>query len=102
MLQLRACCEHCAKALPASSDQAMICSFECTFCIDCVESVLSSVCPNCGGNFQPRPIRPAMPIKNNNSLLAFPAQTDSYHKPVDLKAHRELVQHLETADGSAQ
>jgi hypothetical protein len=37
----------------------MICTFECTFCRDCVENRLKGVCPNCGGNFAPRPIRPA-------------------------------------------
>jgi len=37
----------------------MICSFECTFCRDCVETRLGGVCPNCGGNLTPRPIRPA-------------------------------------------
>lgn len=36
----------------------MICTFECTFCLDCVEGVLQRVCPNCGGGFVPRPIRP--------------------------------------------
>jgi hypothetical protein len=37
----------------------MICTFECTFCADCANGVLGEVCPNCGGNFSPRPIRPA-------------------------------------------
>ncbi len=38
---------------------ARICTFECTFCADCAEEVFHGVCPNCGGNFVPRPIRPA-------------------------------------------
>lgn len=37
----------------------MICTFECTFCRDCVTRVYGGVCPNCGGNFEARPIRPA-------------------------------------------
>ena len=58
MLELRPTCEHCNRALPPSSTEAMICSYECTFCRDCVATVLGNVCPNCGGGFAPRPIRP--------------------------------------------
>ena len=49
MLQLRPNCECCNKDLPAESTEARICSFECTFCVSCVESVLGGQCPNCGG-----------------------------------------------------
>ncbi len=59
MLQLRPNCERCDCDLPPDSDQAYICSFECTFCKTCVEGALEHICPNCGGNFVPRPIRPA-------------------------------------------
>lgn len=59
MLALRPNCECCDRDLPADSREAMICTYECTFCADCVASVLHNVCPNCGGNFTPRPIRPA-------------------------------------------
>jgi uncharacterized protein len=59
MLQLRPNCECCNRDLPPESTEAMICTYECTFCRDCVESRLGGVCPNCGGNFAPRPIRPA-------------------------------------------
>ncbi|MBI1328900.1 MAG: DUF1272 domain-containing protein [Alphaproteobacteria bacterium] len=59
MLQLRPNCECCDRELPPESDEARICSYECTFCAGCVERVLSNVCPNCGGGFAPRPIRPA-------------------------------------------
>jgi len=58
MLQLKQKCERCQKSLPPSSDEAMICSFECTFCNDCVENHLDNICPNCGGNFEKRPVRP--------------------------------------------
>ena len=58
MLQLRPNCEHCDKDLPPHAVDARICSYECTFCLSCVETVLSNVCPNCGGGFMPRPIRP--------------------------------------------
>ncbi|QDH74728.1 DUF1272 domain-containing protein [Brevundimonas sp. M20] len=59
MLELRPNCECCDRDLPPESADARICTFECTFCADCVEGVLKDVCPNCGGGFTPRPIRPA-------------------------------------------
>jgi hypothetical protein len=58
-LELRPNCECCDKDLPPSATEARICSYECTFCADCVETVLANVCPNCGGGFEPRPIRPS-------------------------------------------
>ena len=58
MLEIRPHCENCSKKLPNESEEAMICSFECTFCKDCVENVLKNVCPNCGGGLEKRPIRP--------------------------------------------
>ena len=69
MLELRPNCECCDKDLPPDSEEAMICSFECTFCRDCVENTLNGRCPNCGGNFVSRPIRPA------DKLLKNPAST---------------------------
>lgn len=60
MLELRPNCEMCDKDLPPDTDQARICTYECTFCTDCVDRALHNVCPNCGGGFVPRPIRPAI------------------------------------------
>lgn len=59
MLELRPNCECCDRNLPPSSEDARICTFECTFCATCADDVLGGVCPNCGGNFVARPIRPA-------------------------------------------
>ena len=59
MLELRPNCECCDRDLPPESPDARICTYECTFCADCVDTVLKNVCPNCGGGFVPRPIRPA-------------------------------------------
>lgn len=59
MLALRPNCECCDKDLPPESTEARICTFECTFCASCADCVLKGVCPNCGGNFERRPIRPA-------------------------------------------
>ncbi len=59
MLTLRPNCECCDKDLPPATSDAVICSFECTFCRGCAETKLGGRCPNCGGNLVPRPIRPA-------------------------------------------
>ena len=65
MLQLRPNCECCDKDLPPDSLDAMICSFECTFCTDCVTNVLKYTCPNCGGEMVRRPTRsPERLVKN--------------------------------------
>jgi uncharacterized protein len=58
MLSLRPNCECCDRDLPPESTEARICSFECTFCAACADEVFKGVCPNCGGNFVARPIRP--------------------------------------------
>jgi len=58
MLDLRPGCECCDRDLPPDSRDAMICTYECTWCADCVHLCLGDVCPNCGGNLVPRPIRP--------------------------------------------
>ena len=60
MLKIKGACERCQKLLAPESPEAMICSFECTFCCECVENEFNFVCPNCGGNFERRPIRPAV------------------------------------------
>jgi len=90
MLELRPTCEHCNRALPPASPEARICSFECTFCATCVDAVLSNVCPNCGGGFTPRPVRPATNWKGDNFLGRYPAATQVRHRPVDIAAHAAL------------
>jgi uncharacterized protein len=94
MLQLRPTCEHCNKPLPPASTEARICSFECTFCAACVDAVLGNVCPNCGGGFAPRPIRPARDWKNGNFLGAHPASTTVKHRPVDPAAQAVFAARL--------
>jgi hypothetical protein len=69
MLELRPNCECCDKDLAPGATDAMICTFECTFCAACAEGVLGGVCPNCGGDFTRRPIRPAGLLKK------YPAST---------------------------
>jgi hypothetical protein len=75
MLQLRPNCECCDRDLPPDSPDAWICTYECTFCGDCVENALKGVCPNCGGEFARRPRRPAAMLKKH------PASTERVFKP---------------------
>jgi len=70
MLALRPNCECCDRDLPPDSGEARICSFECTFCAACAGEVLEGVCPNCGGNLERRPIRPAA------ALAKYPASAE--------------------------
>ena len=91
MLALRPTCEHCNKLLPANATDARICSYECTFCANCVDQVLMNVCPNCGGGFTQRPIRPDRNWKNNNFLGQYPATALVTHRPVDPAAHAAWV-----------
>jgi len=94
MLELRPSCENCNTLLPPSSKQAMICSFECTFCTSCVNDTLKNVCPNCGGGFCRRPVRPKTNWKDNNSLEHYPASTEIKHKPTDHKQHWLFIKKL--------
>jgi hypothetical protein len=75
MLEIRPNCEHCNKDLPNTSTEAMICSFECTFCKTCALKVFENVCPNCAGNFIERPIRPEKMIEK------YAASTKRVFKP---------------------
>ena len=75
MLQLRPGCERCDRDLPPDSQDARICSFECTFCRNCAETVLAGKCPNCGGELLARPRRP------EGKLAKFPASTERVFKP---------------------
>jgi len=72
MLELRPNCELCDRDLPPEAADARICSYECTFCAGCVEEILHDVCPNCGGGFQARPIRPARAWREGAGLVNDP------------------------------
>jgi len=85
MLEMRPVCENCGKSLPNGSEEAMICTFECTFCKECVEDVLQNVCPNCGGGFEKRPTRPQA------MLLKYPLKKEPFTKPLDSKKHNDYL-----------
>jgi uncharacterized protein len=70
MLSLRPNCECCDKDLAADAADALICSFECTFCAECAANRLPGhKCPNCAGELVKRPVRPAA------KLFTSPAST---------------------------
>ena len=91
MLELRPNCEHCDRDLPPDATDARICSYECTFCADCVETILHNVCPNCGGGFVPRPIRPRVARRDGTSLQHQPASTRRVSGPYSEQQLREFV-----------
>lgn len=92
MLEIRPTCENCNKPLPNNSEEAMICTFECTFCEDCVNNVLENVCPNCGGGFTKRPVRPS------KHLYKSPPGKKIIYKPVDSTIHAELIKQFKDID----
>jgi hypothetical protein len=92
MLQLRPNCELCDTDLPADSVAARICSYECTFCSNCVDQVLHNVCPNCGGGFTPRPIRPGTARRAGVSLEQQPAAQQRVQSKYSRAEIAEFVQ----------
>ena len=100
-LEIRPNCEYCDKDLPPQSSEARICSYECTYCADCVETVLSNVCPNCGGNFQPRPIRPTTAWRDGVSLTRQPASEKRVHTRFtrsEIIAHAQKIREIDPGD----
>jgi uncharacterized protein len=91
MLELRPTCEHCNTLLLPDSLEARICTYECTFCATCVDTLLENVCPNCGGGFMPRPIRPSRNWKDDNYLGKDPASIKVRHRPVDPAIHARFM-----------
>jgi hypothetical protein len=90
MLALRPNCELCDVDLAPDAPNARICSYECTFCADCVESTLHNVCPNCGGGFTARPIRPRRAWREGTGLVNDPPDPGRR----SLRYSREQVQEL--------
>lgn len=96
MLELRPNCELCDRDLPPAAANARICSYECTYCADCVDNVLFDVCPSCGGNFAPRPIRPVSAWREESSLglQHHPASEKRKHSKWTADEVRHLAQRL--------
>ncbi len=91
MLELRPNCEMCDRDLPPDATDAMICTYECTFCADCVTTVLHNVCPNCAGGFVSRPIRPKVDRRPGTSVMHQPASTRRRGLNYDLDDIKALV-----------
>jgi len=94
MLALRPNCELCDVDLPPTAPNAQICTYECTFCADCVENALHNVCPNCGGGFAPRPIRPAREWRDGTGLVNDPPDSRRRGLRYTMEQVQELVQKL--------
>ena len=100
-LELRPNCEGCDKDLPPAATDAMICSYECTWCTECVDR-LRNVCPNCGGGFVPRPIRPATEWRPGLSVAQRPASTRRVHMSFSWVQAQELSAALAGIDPAAR
>ena len=100
-LELRPNCECCDRDLAPASTLARICSYECTFCADCVDTVLFNVCPNCGGGFAPRPIRPATEWRSGLSVAKRPPSGKrvllSYSRG-DIETHSRRIRDIPPED----
>lgn len=97
MLELRPNCECCDRDLPPESTEARICTYECTFCADCADHRLHNVCPNCGGGFERRPIRPANEWRPGLSRAKRPPSTERVHlryTPEALADHIVRIRHI--------
>lgn len=101
MLELRPNCELCDRDLPPQSAAARICTYECTFCADCADTVLHDVCPNCGGNLQSRPIRPKKAWRPGLSLDHQPAsekRVNTRRSDEDIADHVARIRDIAPAD----
>ncbi|MBT3143741.1 DUF1272 domain-containing protein [Phaeobacter gallaeciensis] len=94
MLTLHPNCEICDADLPPETDQARICTYECTYCASCAEAVLKGVCPNCGGNIVPRPIRPKGAWRSGTGLENHPASTTRRHNKYSVEDRKALSDKL--------
>lgn len=97
MLEIRPNCEYCNKDLAPNSTEAMICSYECTFCETCVNNLLENVCPNCGGGFACRPVRPQTPRRKGLSIEHQPASLQRIHNKYsieELKTFSSTLKHI--------
>ena len=92
MLEIRPNCEYCDRDLSPESLEAMICTYECTFCKTCVDEILSNVCPNCGGGFCRRPVRPKIARREGVGLQYQPASTTRINTQFNLREIREFSQ----------
>lgn len=74
MLEMKKQCEECKKELRASSEDALICSFECTFCSRCAAEVHKGICPNCEGPL----VRRAARYRNESCSIGALAQAQTH------------------------
>lgn len=97
MLEIKPICENCGKLLPNDSSEAMICTLECTFCAECVSTVLNNICPNCGGGFEKRPTRPVTCV-TEFCVTNYPVGTEKYMSPVNMEKFKRIKEAFEGID----
>jgi hypothetical protein len=102
VLELRPNCELCDKDLQPATPDARICTYECTFCADCVERVLQNVCPNCGGGFTERPIRPQQAWRVGTGLANDPPSTTRRHASYTLEEIGAFAERLRDVEPDAR
>lgn len=101
MLEIRPNCEFCDTDLTVASTDAMICTYECTFCVRCVNEILENVCPNCGGGFVPRPVRPRISRRAGISITYQPASGERIHTKYridEIKEFSATVKHIKSEE----
>ena len=101
MLEMRPNCEWCDRDLGPDSLDARICTYECTFCADCVETHLDNVCPNCGGGFERRPVRPATAWRDGvsrNNQTASDNRRQLKYSHEDIAAHVARIRDIAPKD----
>ena len=101
MLEIRPNCECCDKDLAPDATEAMICTYECTFCVTCVNDILENVCPNCSGGFVPRPIRPKIARRPSLSINYQPPSVERGHTKYsieELRVFSAKVKHIKPKD----
>ncbi|WP_237059551.1 DUF1272 domain-containing protein [Microbulbifer sediminum] len=101
MLEIRPNCECCDKDLPPDSVETMICTYECTFCRQCVDDILENVCPNCGGGFSPRPVRPKVARRAGLSIEHQPPskkRVTTKYSINELKEFSATAKHIASED----
>lgn len=104
MLDLRPNCELCDRDLAPDATDVRICSYECTYCASCADTVLEDVCPTCGGGLTPRPIRPRQAYRHPDISLGLgfhPASTTRKHSRwsrEDIAAMTARLKHVAPED----
>ncbi|MDF3319812.1 DUF1272 domain-containing protein [Rhodococcus sp. C3V] len=94
-------CERCGTCLDNAS-AATICSYECTFCVDCSVG-MDNECSNCGGELTAHPARVAHARLIRRGWAGRIGSYLAQRKPSGVlelsDAERDLISHIKATDG---